>query len=56
MLGPWWGPTNAIHHSVGADEVLVILKGGGDTLNYNTDVHNADFQAVYSMALPPSNP
>ena len=42
MLGPWWGPTNTIHHSVGIDEVLVIFKGGGDTLNYNTDFHNAD--------------
>ena len=49
MMDPWWGPTNTIHHSVGIDEVLVIFKGGGDTLNYNTDFHNADFQAAYSM-------
>ena len=49
MLGPWWGPTNTIHHSVDIDEVLVIFKGGGYTLNYNTDFHNADFQVAYSM-------
>ena len=49
MLGPWWGPTNTIHHSMGVDEVLVILKGCGDTLNFNPDFYNAYFQAAYSM-------
>ena len=49
MLGPWWGPTNTICYSVGIDDVLVIFKGGGDTLNYNSDFHNADFQTAYSM-------
>ena len=31
ILGPWWGPTNGICHSVNMDVVLLLLEGGGDT-------------------------
>ena len=29
--GPWWGPTNAICHSVNVHGVVVLLAGSGDT-------------------------
>ena len=38
-----------IHHFVGVDEVIVILKGGGDTLNCNTDFYDFSDHATYSM-------
>ena len=35
ILGMWWGFTNAICHSVNIDGVMVLLRGGGDTLTLN---------------------
>ena len=31
ILGPWWGPTKAVSHSVNADTVIILFAGGGDT-------------------------
>ena len=49
ILGIWWGPINAIHHSENVDEVVVILKSGQNTSIHSINFHDINDDTVHCM-------
>ena len=48
-FGNWWGPMNIIIHSMSIDEVVIILKGGGNSLNHSIIFHNFNDHIAHGL-------